>query len=101
MCISISFLFYFWYICFIGGNEYDVYHPTQMKCIKKQISLILDQEYQSFDQAVRTFQAKNGLEGKNGLYDLETSYLLQGMMYDLKEEKEMSVLKLAKESYGI
>ena len=84
----------------IGGEEYDVYSPTQMKCIKKQISLLLNKEFTSFYKAVREFQNEIGLTSKDGLYDLETSYLLQGLMYDLMKEKEDSVLKLAKESYG-
>ena len=85
----------------IGGDEYDVYSPTQMKCIKKQISLLLNKEFTSFDKAVREFQNENGLTSKDGLYDLETSYLLQGLMYDLMDEQEDSVLKLAKEIYGV
>ena len=71
-----------------------------MKCIKKQISLLLNKEFTSFDKAVREFQNEKGLTSKDGLYDLETSYLLQGVMYDLMKEKEDSVLKLAMESYG-
>lgn len=85
----------------IGNNEYDSYYPVQMKCIKEQISLILNKEYVSFDKAVRDFQEAYNLLNKDGLYDLETSYLLQGLMYDLRIEKENSVLELAKESYGI
>lgn len=85
----------------IGGDEYDIYSPTQMKCIKKQISLLLNKEFTSFDKAVREFQNENGLTSKDGLYDLETSYLLQGLMYDLMVEQEDSVLKLAKEIYGV
>ena len=72
-----------------------------MKCVKNQISLLLDKEFKSFDAAVKEFQNKFGLSEKEGLYDLETSYLLQGKMYDLRVEKENSILKLAKECYGI
>lgn len=81
----------------IGNDQYDSYYPIQMECVKKQISLLLNNEYTSFDKAVRDFQTSKGLIGKDGLYDLETSYLLQGLMYDLKTEKENSVIELAKE----
>lgn len=85
----------------IGNNNYDSYYPVQMKCVKEQIELILNKEYKSFDQAVRAFQEVKGLENKDGLYDLETSYLLQGLMYDLRIEKENSVMEEAKGGYGI
>ena len=85
----------------IGNNNYDSYYPVQMKCVKEQIELILNKEYKSFDQAVRAFQEVKGLENKDGLYDLETSYLLQGLMYDLRIEKENSVMEEAKGVYGI
>ena len=76
---------------------YDSYYPIQMECVKEQISLILGKEYKSFDKAVRDFQDAKNLNDKDGLYDLETSYLLQGLMYDLRMEKENSVIELAKE----
>lgn len=85
----------------IGNNNYDSYYLVQMKCVKEQIELILNKEYKSFDQAVRAFQEVKGLENKDGLYDLETSYLLQGLMYDLRIEKENSVMEEAKGVYGI
>lgn len=84
----------------ISNDLYDSYYPIQMKCIKEQIELILNKKYNSYIDAVEDFQITFGLEDKNGFYDLETSYLLQGKMYDLRIEKEDSVLKLAKESYG-
>ena len=81
----------------IGNDTYDSYYPIQMECVKEQISLILGKEYKSFDKAVRDFQDAKNLNDKDGLYDLETSYLLQGLMYDLRMEKENSVIELAKE----
>ena len=85
----------------IGKGTYDSYYPVQMKCVKDQIELILNKEYKTFDLAVRAFQDTYGLLNKDGLYDLETSYLLQGMMYDLCVEKENSVIEEAKGVYGI
>lgn len=85
----------------IGSDEHDVYHPTQMKCVKKQISLILNQDFESFNEAVRAFKMEFGLVGDLSLFDLQTSYLLQGKMYDLKVEKEESVLTLAKAAYDL
>ena len=64
-------------------------------------SFSANKEFTSFDKAVREFQNVKGLTSKDGLYDLETSYLLQGLMYDLMDEQEDSVLKLAKEIYGV
>ena len=84
----------------ISNEQYDSYYPIQMKCIKEQIELILNKKYNSYIDAVEDFQIYFNLENKEGFYDLETSYLLQGKMYDLRQEKEDSVLKLAKESYG-
>lgn len=89
------------YDSYVISNElYDSYYPIQMKCIKEQIELILNKKYNSYNDAVKEFQIEFELENKDGFYDLETSYLLQGKMYDLRSEKEDSVLKLAKESYG-
>ncbi len=84
----------------ISNEQYDGYYPIQMNCIKKQIELILNKKFNSYIDAVEEFQIKFSLNNKEGFYDLETSYLLQGKMYDLRMEKENSVLKLAKESYG-
>ena len=89
------------YDSYVISNElYDSYYPIQMKCIKEQIELILNKKYNSYIDACKEFQITFGLENNDGFYDLKTSYLLQGKMYDLKTEKEDSVLKLAKESYG-
>ena len=89
------------YDSYVISNElYDSYYPIQMKCIKEQIELILNKKYNSYIDACKDFQITFGLENNDGFYDLKTSYLLQGKMYDLKTEKEDSVLKLAKESYG-
>ena len=72
-----------------------------MRCIKNQISIILDRDFISFDQAVKAFKTEYNLSGDLSLFDLQTSYLLQGKMYDLKIEKEESVLTLAKAVYDL
>jgi carboxyl-terminal processing protease len=84
----------------VGSSSYDTYYPTQMKCIKNQISYLLNRNFTSYSAAVAAFQEANALDDKNGLYDLETSYLLQGKMYDVRMELENSVLEEAKASYG-
>ncbi|MDD6302642.1 MAG: S41 family peptidase [Bacillales bacterium] len=90
------------YTSFVMGNneEYDIYSPTQMNCVKKQINLLLGTSFYSFSQAVLAFQDANGLSDKMGLYDYETSYLLQGKMYDERLIKEASVLEEVKTRYG-
>ena len=85
----------------ISNDLYDSYYPIQLKCVREQIELLLNKKFNSFDQAVREFQYVYGLDNKDGFYDLETSYLLQGKMYDLREEQENKTLKLAKEIYGV
>ena len=84
----------------ISNDLYDSYYPIQLRCVKEQIELLLNKKFNSFDKAVKEFQYVYNLNDKDGFYDLETSYLLQGKMYDLKEEQENKTLKLAKEIYG-
>lgn len=85
----------------ISNDQYDSYYPVQLKCVKEQIELLLNKKFNTFDKAVREFQEVYNLNDKDGFYDLETSYLLQGKMYDLKEDKENETLELAKEIYGV
>ena len=85
----------------ISNDQYDSYYPVQLKCVKEQIELLLNKKFNTFDKAVREFQEVYNLNDKDGFYDLETSYLLQGKMYDLREDKENETLELAKEIYGV
>lgn len=91
------------YAAYVEGNDdIDSFSSSQRKFVKKQIEALTNTTYKDFYSACLAFQNiyASELGTQESVYTLETSYLLQGKMADIRNDYTDQVLEVARNSYG-
>lgn len=89
------------YVSYVDGvNNNDYLTSTQRIFIKEKINFLMGTNYTSFDQALKAFQVKYGIENEEHIYDKTSADLLQGLVYDIHDENYNNVIRQVKERYG-
>lgn len=69
-----------------GVENNDDLSSAQRKFIKAKINYLLNEDYPSFDKALKAFQEKYNIVDEDNIYNRQSSMLLQGLLMDVHIE---------------